>query len=70
MTKKLTINQVNNTRLDKQAKKGKIPHHKFVIKIYRPITPNMAKWLVDSWCKFYTKGIAFGISEYSISYEE
>ena len=68
--KQLTPNQKNNTRLDCQQKYGKIPHHKFVIKIYRPITPSMAQWLVDSWCKFYTKGIAFGISEYSISYED
>ena len=68
--KQLTPNQKNNTRLEHQQKYGKTPHHKFIIKIYQPITPSMAKWLVDSWCKFWTKGIAFGISEYSISYED
>ena len=64
------MEKLKDKRLERRAKDGKTPYHKFTIKIYRPISPSMAKWLVESWCKFYTQDIAFGISEYSICYEE
>ena len=66
----MTTNQRINTRLEKQAKKGKIPHHTFVLKIYRPIAPNLAQYIFESWRKFYVQDILFVKAEYSISFDE
>lgn len=63
----LTIEK--NTRLDNRKKAGLTPHHVFTLKIYRPITPSMAEYIVNSWRDFYVSSLCFPEIEYSIAYE-